>query len=135
MYTLATLIDRHGIDVSEHLDREATVPVHTGLQRQGDVIVVPIAAGSAAAVVPSDGVTIVEAGFGRNAHVLLAEGHVAFDRAKASDPEQLVGVLTVPKGATAWLAHPEHAYTGIGLGTYEIRRQREQWDEPWLVED
>ncbi|NUR64049.1 MAG: hypothetical protein HOV87_36130 [Catenulispora sp.] len=34
-------------------------------------------------------------------------------------------MLTVAVGATAYLAHPEHAYSGIGPGTYVLRRQRE----------
>jgi hypothetical protein len=37
----------------------------------------------------------------------------------------LLGVLTVPPGSVAYLAHPEHAYAGIAPGTYELRRQRE----------
>ena len=40
MHSLATLIDRHGITVEDHLDLNDLVPVNTGLQRQGDVIVV-----------------------------------------------------------------------------------------------
>jgi hypothetical protein len=36
-----------------------------------------------------------------------------------------LGVLTVAEGAVAYLAHPEHAYSGIAPGTYLLRRQRE----------
>ncbi|MGW0803278.1 hypothetical protein [Nonomuraea sp. NPDC002799] len=44
-------------------------------------------------------------------------------------------MLTVAEDATAYLAHPEHAYTGIAPGTYELRRQREQADKARLVAD
>lgn len=43
MRTLAEAIARHGVDVLDHLDRAAAVPVTAGLARQGDVIVVPAA--------------------------------------------------------------------------------------------
>ena len=46
-----------------------------------------------------------------------------------------VATLSVPDGATAWLGHPEHAYLGIGPGTYEVRRQREQAEELRVVAD
>lgn len=48
----------------------------------------------------------------------------------------VLGVLTVPPGATAYLVHTEeHGANGIGPGTYEIRRQREQADEIRMVAD
>ena len=53
-------------------------------------------------------------------------------------PANLIGVLallTVPEGSIAYLAHPEHAYTGIGPGSYTLRRQREQADELRMVAD
>lgn len=34
-------------------------------------------------------------------------------------------MLTVAEGSVAYLAHPGHAYSGIGPGTYVLRRQRE----------
>ncbi len=46
-----------------------------------------------------------------------------------------LATLTVPDGQVAYLAHPEHGYMGVGPGTYEIRRQREQADELRLVQD
>jgi hypothetical protein len=62
--------------------------------------------------------------FGGHTHTLLAEGAVAFDAATGEEGLD-IGVLTVAAGATAFLAHPEHAYSGIGPGTYVLRRQRE----------
>ena len=47
----------------------------------------------------------------------------------------VLALLTVPVGSLAYLAHPEHAYTGIGPGTYTLRRQREKADELRMVAD
>lgn len=137
MRTLDDLITTHGVDVDPHLEREATVPVSTGLQRQGDVIVIPTAmAGrpqsTATKPVPRQGVPVVRGEAGGNTHLLLADGAVAFD---AAPRDLTLGVLTVEPGATAYLAHPEHGYAGIGPGTYVIRRQREQADEIRMVAD
>ncbi|GAA2022780.1 hypothetical protein GCM10009839_20320 [Catenulispora yoronensis] len=124
MPTLAEAIELHGIDVDEHLDRQMTIPILSGLQAQGDVMVVPRPARTPAVRgVPSDGVAVVRGEFGGHTHTLLAEGDVTFD----AEPEEGldIGVLTVAEGATAYLAHPEHAYSGIGPGTYVLRRQRE----------
>lgn len=125
MKTLAEAIEVHGIDVDEHLDRQMTIPILTGLQAQGDVMVVPRPALTAATrAVPRRGVPVVRGEFGGNTHTLLAEGDVAFDAAPTDDGLD-IGVLTVAEDATAYLAHPEHAYSGIGPGTYVLRRQRE----------
>lgn len=133
--TTADLITRHGIDVDAHLSREATIPVLTGPQRQGDVIVIPAIGDVAATPVPAAGVPVVRGEAGGNTHLLLAEGDVRFDGAPASAADLTLGVLTVAEGACAWLAHPEHGYAGIGVGTYRIGRQREQADEIRMVQD
>jgi hypothetical protein len=135
--TLADLIDRHGIDVDPHLDRQVSVPVNTGLQRQGDVIVIPTPrAREATTPVPQTGLPVVRGEAGGNTHALVADGPgVRCDLRDAGVRSLLLGTLTVPEGAVAYLAHPEHAYTGIGPGTYEIRRQREQADEIRVVAD
>lgn len=141
MFNLAELIDRHGIDVLEHLDRQASVPILSGLQAQGDVAVVPAAMvrglTPASKPVPASGVPVVRGEAGGNTHLLLAEGDVRFDAVSIGrDPLELaLGTLTVAESATAYLAHPEHAYTGIAPGTYQLRRQREQGDEIRLVQD
>lgn len=137
MHTLATLIDRHGVTVDDHLDTDALVPVNTGLQRQGDVVVVPTPdAQAAAAPVPQNGVPVVRGEAGGNTHTILADGPgVCCDTRQATAQDLTLATLTVPEGSVAYLAHPEHAYTGIGPGTYEIRRQREQADELRIVAD
>lgn len=134
---LADLIDRHGVDVLEHLDRQVSVPTLDGLQFQGDVAVIPtrelgIGAG---AVVPTAGIPVVRGENGGNTHLLLAQGDVRFAAAEQAPQSLRLGVLTVQAGATAFLAHPEHGYCGIAAGTYEIRRQREQADEIRIVAD
>lgn len=124
MKTLGEAIEVHGIDVDEHLDRQMTIPVLTGLQAQGDVMVVPRPAlEPAMAAIPRTGLPVVRGEFGGNTHTLLAEGEVRFDPAAEEGLD--LGTLTVAEGAVAYLAHPEHAYSGIGPGTYVLRRQRE----------
>lgn len=136
MRLVQDLIDAHGVDIDPHLDRQATVPVSTGAQRQGDIIVIPAPAvrvGAAATKpVPLCGVAVVRGEAGGNTHLLLADGDVLWDVAPA---DLTLGVLTVQEGATAYLAHPEHGYAGVGPGTYVIRRQREQADEIRMVQD
>ncbi len=134
--SLSTLIDRHNIDVLDHLDREALVPVVSGLQRQGDVIVVPTLNGPRATTkVATAGVAVVRGEAGGNTHTIVAEGNVYCDVREASASNLTLATLTVTEGATAYLAHPEHAYSGIGPGTYELRRQREQADTLRMVQD
>lgn len=142
MRKLAELIDRHGVDVLEHLDRQMSVPVLAGLQAQGDVIVVPArmvkGLKPATKAVPAAGIPVVRGESGGNTHLLLAEGTVRFDLDTQTDTGTVnltLGTLTVEEGSTAFLAHPEHAYTGVAPGTYEIRRQREQADEIRMVAD
>ena len=138
MHTLATLIDRHGITVEDHLDLDDLVPVHTGLQRQGDVIVVPVIGNAkpASTPVPAAGVPVVRGEAGGNTHAIVADGPgVCCDTRQASTTSLTLATLTVPDGSVAYLAHPEHAYTGIGPGTYTLRRQREQADELRMVQD
>jgi len=136
MDTLATLIDRHGIDIDEHLDRQVTVPVNTGLQRQGDVIVIPDPTAHATTLVPATGVPVVRGEAGGNTHAVVADGPgVCCDTRQATVSDLTLATLTVPEGSVAYLAHPEHAYTGVGPGNYAIRRQREQADELRIVAD
>lgn len=137
--TLADAETTFGVHVDDHHDRQADIPVLTGLQAQGDVIVLP-SAGSRAAVtpVPQQGVAVVRGENGGHTHLLLAAGTVTWDPSATAgtNPSDLdLGTLTVAEGATAYLAHPEHAYSGIGAGTYVLRRQREQADVTRFVAD
>jgi hypothetical protein len=128
------LIERHGVQVDPHLSRDVAVPVAYGLQRQGDVIVIPAATSDPATTpVARQGFPVVRGEAGGNTHLLLADGGVFYD--PASNAGQELGTLTVGEGATAYLAHPEHGYAGIAPGTYVIRRQREQAEQIRLVAD
>lgn len=136
--TLGQLIDRHGVDVLDHLDRDAGVPVLDGLQFQGDLAVIPASsrgrhAADNATRVPVAGIAVIEAVGGGHEHRLLAgtPGTAAFTPARIGGQD--IGYLEVT--APAYLAHPEHGYLGVAPGAYVLRRQREQADEERLVAD
>jgi hypothetical protein len=136
MHALGSLIDRHGIAVDDHLSRDIAIPTLTGMQRQGDVLVVPTPDGNPATTpVPAAGVPVVRGEAGGNTHTVVADGPVYCDTRQADARNLTLAVLTVAEGATAYLAHPEHAYAGIGPGTYTLRRQREQADQLRVVSD
>lgn len=146
MQTLATLVTTHGVPVDDHHDLDALVPVTTGLQFQGDVAVIPTGPAVPATgtgyptPVPATGVAVVRGENGGNTHLLLdgrnpGADPVTWDPSQGGDTGLDLGVVTVPAGAVAYLAHPEHAYSGIAFGRYVIRRQREQADVIRLVAD
>lgn len=137
MRTLEQLIDTHGVDVDDHLDRAELVPVLAGMQRQGDVIVIPQRPNAAAhAPIPTEGIPVVRGENGGNTHLLLAVGPCMWAPNTTTDPAELtLGTLDVPDDAEAYLAHPEHGYVGIAPGSYRIGRQREMADEIRRVQD
>jgi hypothetical protein len=134
------------VPVPGHLQASAEVPVLLGVQAQGDLLIVPlhmaydeghrVPTWPAGNPVGAAGVQVVRGESTGNTHWLHAgfdSPGVAFHSAGAG---QVVGVLTVPAGQTAMLIHTdEHGANGIGPGTYEIRRKREQAHEPRFVED
>lgn len=135
--TLAALIDETGVDVLDYLDRESLVPVLTGLQCQGDVAVIPCRPGKSAYTaipVPTAGVPVVRGESGGNTHLLLAEGPVYWT-ATPNVTDLTIGIVDVPDGSIAYMAHPEHGYLAMGPGIYTLRRQREQADELRVVAD
>ena len=129
-FTLGTILDRAGIGTLGVLDTEIDVPILTGPQRQGDVLVLcrPNKA-CATTPIPVTGLTVVRAETSTaNTHVVMSwDGPCFFDPdATGGDTGLVLGVLTVPEGASAYLLHSEeHGANGIGPGTYELRRQRE----------
>jgi hypothetical protein len=135
--TTAQAIALTGVEIHDHLDRELSIPLLTGMQRQGDVLVRPHPNRKpATSLVPAVGVPIVRGENGGNTHLLLTEsGTVTWDWLPASGTDLTLGVLTVADGSAALLAHPEHGYMRIGAGNYTIGRQREQADEIRRVED
>jgi hypothetical protein len=131
---LDELITTHGIEIDEHLDRQASIPVLSGLQRQGDLLVVPCPAATATRPVPTAGLPVIRGEDGGNTHALVASGDVRCDLKSAVASKDLgVATLVVGEGAVAYLAHPQHGYSGIAPGSYEIRRQREMGRSPMLM--
>lgn len=138
--TLTEVLARHDVDVADVLLADIEVPVLTGTQRQGDVLIVPRAAAGNAEMtamrpVPREGVAVVRGEATGNTHLLDAvEGEVLWS---PSTTEGLtLGVLHVPVGAVAMLIHTdEHGANGIGPGTYRLVGKREQADESRRVQD
>ena len=133
MNTLSTLTERFGTEVLDHLD-DAEVHALAGMQRQGDVLIAPATPGDLGQFrdVPLKGIVVVRGESGGNTHRLLADGPVLY---RATSHAQVLAEVSVPQGATAYLAHPEHGYLGIAPGHFTIRRQREQADQIRLVAD
>jgi len=136
MHTVTSIMSRHQIASPAHLEVQADVPLRTGIQRQGDVLVAPMRPGQVAglAPVPAEGVPVVRGESGGHTHLLVAEGDVTWAPAGGREPLML-GTVCVGPDSAAYLIHPEHGATGMAPGLYGIRRQREQADEIRLVAD
>jgi hypothetical protein len=152
MSALHELISRYGMDVDAHLDRDADIPVLTGPQAQGDIGIRPVQPrqeggsrfrrlrigsgrrATAVTPIPAGGV-LVASGQEGHEHRLLP-GPARFDLVRPFRGSLLIGILTVPAGCEAYLAHDQHGFLGIGPGTYEVGSQREWTPESWQpVED
>jgi hypothetical protein len=115
-----------GRDAAGHtLPADAEVPLSQGVQRQGDVVVLPVrdegegpAGHHEAAAIPVEGVMVVLGEAGGNGHLLLGDGTWA-----PSGAEFDLGVVHV--ATEAYLLHPEHGALGLAAGDYRLRRQRE----------
>lgn len=124
---LAELLDRTGLDVLAHLDRQVDVPVIDGLQAQGDLIIVPDDITGSAYFrdgwhpLPAEGVELVRGGDGNNPHTLVGTGRLT---TQVFDPEHLA-VAMLHNEVPVYLVHPEHGATGIAPGCWLVRRQRE----------
>lgn len=138
MTKLATILDRAGIDRLGVLDADITIPTLCGVQAQGDLLILPRPNKAAATTpIPQTGVEVVRAEQGGNTHTLLSmDGPGCYWDAADTRSGVVLGTLTVPAGASAYLVHSEeHGANAVGAGTYEIRRQREQADEIRMVAD
>jgi hypothetical protein len=130
---LAELLDRHCLDVLDHLDREITVPVIDGLQAQGDLIVIPMGMLNVVKVsewpswrlVPPEGVELVRGVAGNNPHTLVADPGTCHWTTALRDPMRL-GIAIFENTAPAYLIHPEHGGTGVAPGRWLVRRQQER---------
>lgn len=131
--TIGQVETSHDLDLLDHLDREATVPVIDRIEPQGDVLVVRRdGRADASTPIPASGVVVVRGETG-NAHALFGRGF--YDARTPSPTDLVVGVVTVPEGGEVLLSHPEHGPLMVAPGTYECRRQRQQSEEIALVAD
>jgi hypothetical protein len=134
MHTYDSALKLVGVTVPEHLDAAAEVPILTGPQAQGDLLVVPEDAPiptkkkpAAWTDVPAEGVQVVHGEATGNTHWL----HAGFDSPgvrwrRIEDSGLVLGYVHVPAGQSALLIHTdEHGANGIGPGTYAIRGKRE----------
>ena len=134
MATTTELVEVTGVQVITRQD-DVDIPVLAGVQRQGDVLVLP-AKVTARTTVPAGGTPVVRGETGGNTHAIYAaDGPVFCDTYAATVGDLRVATLSVPEGSTAYLGHPEHGYMGIAPGDYEIRRQREMAEEMRMVAD
>jgi hypothetical protein len=143
MHTYRTALALVGLDVPEHLIADAEVPILTGPQAQGDLMVIPVDDAPASLpwrVLRAAGLPIVEGEATANTHWL----HPGFDspgvRWASTAGGITLGWLDVPDGQSAQLIHTdEHGANGIGPGYYRINRKREQSvtyaDRPRIVRD
>ena len=122
-----------GVTVPAHLAADAEVPVLSGPQAQGDLLVVPGAPpdGLTWEPVPASGVQVVHGEATGNTHWLhggIGSTGVrwAWPDPRAEGDPLVVGYLSVPAGASALLIHTdEHGANGIGPGRFAVRRKRE----------
>lgn len=116
------IFEKHEIEIPSHLIEQVEVPVLTGLQAQGDVIIIPIKPGKITGLerVPAEGIAVVRGENGGNTHWLDGGSFAARENG------QSLGTLVVNDNEVAYLTHTgEHGCNGIGAGFYELRRQRE----------
>lgn len=124
MLTNTEVLTRHGYSDLSLEYPELEIPVLTGAQRQGDLLIVPANAHVEDGNPIGKGVEVVRSEAGSNTHCLHGDGTwlVSPDAATAL----VQGWLMVPEGGECYLIHSEeHNAIGIGPGVYEIRRQRE----------
>lgn len=135
--TFADALTKVGVTVPGHLVADAEVPVLTGVQGQGDLLIVPLKSTQAELTpVPAEGVQVVFGEATGNSHYL----HRGFDSPGVTyarvEEGQCIAVVLVPEGQSAQLIHTdEHGSNGIGPGLYGIHEKREQADQIRRVTD
>ena len=130
--TLADLTSRTGLDVLDHLEREAAIPVTGHLQAQGDLIVIPAEMINTVNLlpyvrwrpVPPEGVELVRGVAGNNPHTLVADPGTCHVTTAFQDRLGLT-IAILDNTAPAYLVHPEHGASGIAPGHWLVRRQQE----------
>ena len=129
--TFKTALEKIGVSVPDHLVADAEVPVLTGPQTQGDLMIIPIRSHPADLVdLPVEGHQVVVGEATGNTHWL----HRGFDSPGVKfarvDQGLTAVVVFVPAGQTAELIHTdEHGANAMGPGLYAINGKRELAEE------
>lgn len=141
--TFAQALGKIGVTIPDHLVADAEVPVLTGVQAQGDLIIVPAALDPfdvrrvELAPVPDAGVQVVTGEATGNTHWL----HRGFESpgvlwGRVTGHELVECVVMVPEGESAELIHTdEHGANAMGPGTYVVRGKCEEADAIRRVAD
>lgn len=135
--TYQEALSKVGVSVPEHLIADAEVPVLTGAQAQGDLLIVPVEQVEAVMQpLPAEGVQVVFGEATGNSHYL----HPGFESPGVEwarvDDGLCLAVVRVPAGQSAQLIHTdEHGCNAIGEGLYAIHGKRELRDEIERVQD
>lgn len=128
MHTYASSLKLIGAVVPNHLSAAAEVPVLTGVQAQGDLIIIPTQERSHLdwQPVPDGGIQVMRGEATGNTHWLhrgFCSPGVQYSRVER---ELLIGFVKVPEGESALLLHTdEHGSNGIGAGVYAVHGKRE----------
>lgn len=141
--TLTAALARHNITAADEALAEIEVPVLAGMQRQGDVLIVPrphigAAERTRMAPVPREGVHVVRGEATGNSHILDAvKGVVLWEahESRASD-DLVLGIVHVEVDSVAHLIHTEeHGCNALAAGTYVLTGKRQMADEIRRVAD
>jgi hypothetical protein len=144
--TYADALNKIGASIPPHLIAGAEVPVLTGVQAQGDLLIVPAGQAGmdlfdvepfAMERVPEAGIQVVVGEATGNTHWL----HRGFDSpdvmwARITGDSLVLAVVGVPEGQSAELIHTdEHGANAMGPGCYVIRGKQELADQIRRVAD
>ena len=142
MHTLTTILNRANITTPDPTLADLEVPVLTGPQRQGDILIIPRPAAGKAELadmrpVPAKGVAVVIGEATGNTHLLQPEPGTEIHWTTTNRTTGVnLGTIHIPTGGCGWLIHTdEHGANGIGPGTYTVHGKREQAEELRRVAD
>jgi hypothetical protein len=128
MHTFTSALALIGVEVPDHLQAEAEVPVLQVPQAQGDLLIFPAEPPARVRweALPATGVQVINGEATGNTHWL----HPGFDspgiRWARIENKLTLGYLEVPAEQSALLIHTdEHGANGIGPGIYALNRKRE----------
>jgi len=141
--TFADALNKIGCTIPGHLVADAEVPILTGVQAQGDLIIVPAnlddydTSKVTLVAVPDKGAQVVAGEATGNTHWL----HRGFESpgvtwARVTGHDLVLAVVHVPEGESAELIHTdEHGCNAMGPGDYVIRGKQELADQIRRVAD